>query len=99
MILIFIILISIGQVLIYLITDRFKFKYGKALMLTLILLGHFIIFPKYFIPEPGINKFDCGLPILGITLAFWIVGNAITLLTHIFYSVVKKRISPTHNNS
>ncbi|PSR56161.1 hypothetical protein AHMF7605_22975 [Adhaeribacter arboris] len=94
MILNFIILISVSQLLLYLIIDKLNFRYGKVLILTLILVGHFFIFPKYFYPEPNSDGVNCGMPVLGITFAFWVFGSAITLLVHSIYSFIKNRINP-----
>lgn len=90
MILIFIILISIVQILCYLVIDSFKIRNGKNLLLTAILLGHFFLFPHYFSPEYDTDRVNCAMPILGITLGFWVLGGGLAVVTHFIYYLIRK---------
>lgn len=96
MILKWIILISIGQIKLYLISDRLKLKHASVFIFLPILIGHFFILPKYFYPEPDPDGVNCGMPILGVTLAFWIFGGGIASGTHLIYYLIKKK--KTHIN-
>ena len=85
-----IILISIFQICIYLISDKMKLNYSRILVLYLFLIGYFFFLPKFFYPEPDPNGINCGMPILGITLVFWIIGGGIATTIHVIYFLVKK---------
>jgi len=85
-----IILISVGQIILYLISDRLKLKYGRVIIFLSILISHFFILPQYFFPEPVQDRINCGMPVLGITLAFWFIGGGIASTTHLIYYLIKK---------
>ncbi|MCC6723210.1 MAG: hypothetical protein IT258_01780 [Saprospiraceae bacterium] len=63
-------------------------KQWRTLIFVIFMLSNFILFPiVYPIPEyPDGPK--CGMPILGITLGFWTIGNIFTILTHLFFKAV-----------
>lgn len=65
-------------------------KYGKAIMFLVILIGHFFIFPRFFYHEFGPNRINCGLPILGITLAFWGLGGGTAIIVHAIYNRIRR---------
>ncbi len=83
-------LIAIGQIGLYLLWDKTNKKYGKSVIFLLILIAHFFIFPSYYYPEPKPGGINCGLPILGTTFAFWIVGGGATIIVHTLYYILKK---------
>jgi hypothetical protein len=97
MILKLIILVSMGQIFLYLVLEKLDLKYGKSILFLLILIGHFFIFPQFFYPQPDSNQFNCGLPILGITLAFWVIGGSTTILVHTIYYLIRKLLKSKYN--
>ena len=92
MILKLMILVSLCQIILYIITDRLKIKYLKIIILFSILFAYFFVLPKYFYPEPSPDGVNCGMPILGVNIAFWVFGTFIAFLSHlVYYYVVKKK--------
>lgn len=89
MIIHWILLITLGQIVLYLFADWAKLNYVRTILFLAILAGHIFIFPTFFYPEPDPQGLNCGLPILGISCAFWIVGGGITILTHFIYYLIK----------
>lgn len=93
MIYLFLVLVPAVQWGIYLFLDRNQFPFRKWMVLIALLIGHIFIFPRLFYPEYDSNGINCGMPILGIHLAFCIFGIPMTLLVHmIYYLNIKKRI-------
>ncbi|MCB0633426.1 MAG: hypothetical protein R2824_02995 [Saprospiraceae bacterium] len=90
MILPWIILFSIGQIIGYRITDHFGFRTGRILILLSVLIHYFFILPPWFFPESDTEGINCGMPALGITLAFWIVGGAMAIIVHLAYYFYRK---------
>ena len=90
MILILIFSISTLQFLLYYLNYR---KIKKEFLSTIILFGilacYYFILPKMFYPEPRTDGINCGLPILGLTFAFWIFGSIAALITHIIWVIWK----------
>jgi len=90
MIYLFLVLVLTVQWGIYLFLDRNQFPFRKWMVLIALLIGHLFVFPRLF--YLGYNS-NCGMPILGIHLAFCIFGIPMTLLVHmIYYLSIKKRI-------
>jgi hypothetical protein len=87
MILKLIILLSICQIVLYRLLDKLGFKYGKSMLFLVILIGHFVVFPPYFYPKPNPDRVACGLPVLGVMLAFWIFGAGVSTIIHVLYEV------------
>jgi hypothetical protein len=87
MILTIISLVTIFQLCLYLALDSKGYRQGKGIVFGLIILANFVVFPTIMIQqiefEPGDVR--CGMPALGITLAFLIFGNVIALMTHLIY--------------
>src|SRR5690349_10193669 len=90
MILLMILFVSFFQVVLYLLLDRTTVKKLKVFVLLLLLACHLFVFPKLFYPKlpPGAV---CGMPIVGVILAFWIFGSLITTLTHVAYLFVTRK--------
>lgn len=88
MILRLIILICVLQILLYILIDQLNIKYAKGLILFAILYAHIFVLPGYFIPAPKPGGVNCGMPMMAITLGFWIFGGGVTLLTHYIYSII-----------
>lgn len=90
MILQFIVLVSVCQLMAYLIGQKFKVNYSKSIILTAVLIGYFFIFPSFFRPEFEPNQIRCGMPMFGIMMGFWMFGTLFALITPIlFYSFSK----------
>ncbi len=85
-------MISIVQIGLYLFLDNKKIKNGKSIAFATLLMGHLFILPQFFFPEPDPNGINCGMPVLGITLAFWVIGGGATVLMHILYFFLRKLI-------
>jgi hypothetical protein len=90
MILLFIIAASILQLISYYLLDQYTIKVPSYVILILLLVGHLFLFPQFFYPEPNPNGPGCGMPILGITLAFWLFGTVAAVLSHFFWIKVLK---------
>lgn len=87
MILLFLILISLFQLLTYYLLDKYKLKFSKTLVFILVLLGYYFLFPQYFFPEPRKDGINCGIPVLAILLGFWVFGTIAALITHILWII------------
>lgn len=90
MILAVIVLILLGQVSLYLLMDRFKIRLGKAFIVVAVLILYFFVLPPCFYPEsdPDPDAINCGMPLLGINLAFWIIGGGGALFAHFIYYLI-----------
>ncbi|MDT0648416.1 hypothetical protein RM545_17120 [Zunongwangia sp. F260] len=95
MILLFIIAISFVQFGLYYLNRKYKTKLPNFVILVIILICYFFVFPGFFYPEPKTDGINCGLPIFGITFAFWIFGTIAALITHFGYKRLKKALSTT----
>ncbi|HFA52103.1 MAG TPA: hypothetical protein ENJ95_24060 [Bacteroidetes bacterium] len=76
-----------------------NWKHGKTITFLMVLIGHLFIFPRFFYPEPDPNGINCGMPILGITLAFWIIGGGGTVIIHLLYYFISKFVKYKLNKS
>ena len=90
MILFFIFIISLVQYGFYCITFFYKLKIPSFVILTILTVGHLFIFPSFFYPEMDSNEPHCGMPILGVTLAFWVFGLISAFITHLSWVFIKK---------
>ena len=79
------------QILVYVIADDRRVGWLKTLVLGLMLTLHFFVLPSYFYPTTPTDRVNCGLPALGVTLGFWIVGGGMTLLTHFIYPTTRSK--------
>lgn len=95
MILYWILLTSIGQLILYLILNKLKLNLGGIFILIAVLGCYFFIFPSYFYPEPNPdpNHAQCGMPLLAINFGFWIIGGVSAVLLHLVYYLILKRKS------
>jgi hypothetical protein len=76
--------------MLYLFADILHLKYGKLLALLIVWIGYFLVLPLFFFPEldPS-DRHRCGMPIVGIMFAFWIIGGGISLLVHLIYCFLR----------
>lgn len=88
-ILLLIILVAISQLGIYFILDQTNKKHGKTILFILVLMAHFFVFPPYYYPQPVPGGTNCGMPLLGIMLVFWLIGGGITVIIHVGYHLSK----------
>ncbi len=86
MITLFLVVLSGFQLAAYKWLDLQKKAVWKKTTLLLILIGHCTVFPQFFKLEAS----SCGMPLLGVYMAFWILGNIITLLVHLSYHLVNR---------
>lgn len=86
------ILMFIIQVIGYILLDKYNLSNWKYLLLATGLILDFFVLPDYFMPEYKEGEFRCGMPALGITLAFWIFGGGLIVSTHIVYVFVRTLI-------
>jgi len=89
-----IVTILIAQIICYLTLDKLNLSAWRYLILALIMLVYIFVLPAYFIPDNPKTEPRCGMPELGITLAFWLFGGGTTLITHLTYSVMNKANKP-----
>ncbi len=75
------------QVIGYVLLDRYNLSAWKYLIFGIILVLHFFVLPGYFFPNNPTHEPMCGMPVLAITLGFWILGGGVTLMTHVIYMV------------
>ena len=84
------ILMFVIQVCCYIALDKYHLSKWKYLVLLLGLVLDFIILPEYFMPQYKEGELRCGLPSMGVLLAFWVFGGGSIILTHIIYIIVQK---------
>jgi len=72
-------LIQVGK---YYILERSDSRKWRPIVLGIGFILNLFILPDLFIPEPRKGEAHCGMPILGITLSFWIFGSCLLLITH-----------------
>lgn len=88
---IIIVLISLCQLGVYIISNLIKLKHAKSVILLLVMIGHFFIFPGLFFPKPEQNNPSCGMPSFAITLIFWIFGTLFAFITHLLFYIFSKK--------
>jgi hypothetical protein len=81
------------QLISYLLIDKYNAPKWKYLIFGLIMVGYIFIIPSFFFPDNPNNEPQCGMPLLGITLAFWILGCGTVIITHVFYLLIKRIIT------
>ncbi len=85
-----ILIILLIQIIGYLILDKINLRAWKYSILGVLLIAYIFILPSYFIPDNHNNEPRCGMPALGITLVFWVLGCGTTLLAHLIYVFIRK---------
>lgn len=93
MILLFIIGISLVQFALYYLNWKYKTILPDFVILLILLACYFFVFPKFFYPEPKPDRINCLIPTLGITLEFWFFGTISGVVTHIIWSIKKRKAS------
>lgn len=91
MILLFIIFISFVRLLLYYFIEKYSLKFPKPILLVLVLIGYYFVFPQYFMPEPKGDGINCGMPAMGILLGFWVFGTIAGIATHIIWIIKSQK--------
>lgn len=86
------------QVCGYILLDLYHLSKWKYALLAIGLLLDFFILPGYFMPVYKEGELHCGMPAMGITLAFWILGGGLLIVTHTVYVLVKTLIKAKKSN-
>ena len=76
------ILMALIQVGTYYILERSDSRKWRPIVLGIGFILNLFILPDLFIPEPRKGEAHCGMPVLGVTLGFWIFGSGLLLITH-----------------
>ena len=90
MILLFILAVCALQYGLYLLNESSKPKIPSVLIAILFLPLHFFVFPQLFFPPPRPDGINCGMPQLGVMLAFWVFGTLGVMATHILWTFKRK---------
>lgn len=86
MILLVIAVLTLVHILILFLIEKNKIKVRRMWVLIAFLFLYFFILPKLFYPKTQPDGINCGMPIMAITLAFWLFGGLASLITHVVYS-------------
>ena len=98
MIILTIALISIIQLIAYVISFKLKVKMLNIVILISVLICYYTLIPEFFFPEPVDGETNCGLPTMAVNFSFWTFGTISAIGTHILGLVLKAlRFSQTKN--
>lgn len=78
-------LMALIQARTYYLLEKFDARKWRPVVLGIEFFLNLFILPDLFIPEPRKGNAGCGMPVLGITLGFWIFGSGHLLFTHFAY--------------
>jgi hypothetical protein len=85
--------ILITQLMAYFIFDKNKITHGRSITFLLILCIYLFLLPYIFYPNIKVERgYVCGLPIVAMFMAFWGFGCGLTLLTHLIYGFIRRRL-------
>ncbi|WP_435261848.1 hypothetical protein [Tenacibaculum sp. nBUS_03] len=87
--------ISFVQFGLYYLNRKYGQKIPEFLILLTFLICYFLVIPRFFYPEPRPDGINCGMPVLGITLGFWIFGTIAGIATHIIWKIIKYKSTKT----
>ena len=90
MILLFIFGVSILQYALYFFNAKSHTKIPGFIITVLFLIGHFYVFPQLFFPDRSPAGINCGMPALGIMLAFWVFGTVAILITYTSFKLTTR---------
>ncbi len=78
------------QVILYLLLHNVK--YGQLAVLAVLLILHFFLLPKLFLPERYTPEegYQCALPTVATYFFFWVFGGGVTLITHACYYFIRR---------
>jgi len=79
--------VSFIQILLYYAIKKYNLKFPKTILLILVLIGYYFVFPQYFMPEPRVDVINCGMPTMAVLLSFWVFGTIAGLVTHIVWMI------------
>ena len=66
--------------ILYLFRKRETFGLQWVVSIGFLLL-YFLLFPELILYTSGVRDQECGIPIVGIYLAFWVFGTAATIVS------------------
>ncbi|APD06313.1 hypothetical protein UJ101_00776 [Flavobacteriaceae bacterium UJ101] len=86
-------MVSFFQFSLYWLKDYYGFIISNRIILLLILIGYYFIFPSFFVPELNIEKkFYCGPPpLISTTFFFVCFGTLSATIIHLTYSSFSKK--------
>ncbi len=87
---------SLLQLALYFLSYRMKWKFPDFLILVIFLVLYYVALPQFFYPEPRPSGVNCGMPVLAITMAFWIIGTIAAVLTHFLWKLILLKINKRH---
>jgi uncharacterized membrane protein YozB (DUF420 family) len=84
--------LSLFQIILLLFVDNNKnIKYGRLIVFVIFLLVYIFLLPALFYPEfSDKDKFRCGMPLMAMYFAFWVIGIGLTILIQFFYFLCNK---------
>lgn len=81
------------QVICYFLLDKYNIAKWKSFIFGLLIIGYIFIIPsRFFLDNPN-NETMCGMPMVAITFAFWLLGCGTVIITHLAYIAIKKILS------
>ena len=83
----FILATCIVQGVAYYLVRKHSSRLLPFLILGIFIMAHWYLFPKLFIPKPVHGEF-CGNPLLGIYLAFIMIGTGLSVVTHFIFPLI-----------
>jgi hypothetical protein len=79
---------SLLQLALYFLSYRMRWKFPDFLILIIFLVLYYAFLPQFFYPEPRRDGVNCGMPILAITMVFWIIGTIAGVLIHFLWKLI-----------
>ena len=83
-----VILIAFIQAMIYIWLERLNLSGWQWVVFLALMVGHFWLFPQWQINAtiPDDPESRCGMPIFGITMAYWMFGGLSSTLIHFYFA-------------
>ncbi len=82
--------VAVLQIGSYLLLNKLGWPKAKWLVLLILLLLHYRVFPPLFMPALPEGE-ACGMPVLGVILGFWVIGGISALLIHFSFLVLTRK--------
>jgi len=88
--------LTLLQIVLYIWAERKHKPYIKSVVLLVLLFCYIIPLPNYFVQQidTSPDRYQCGLVVLPIYFAFWILGCGAAILLHLifwFVNYLKRR--------
>lgn len=82
--------ITMVQLIGFVILDKYKLGKWKMLIFLLVIVLYVFVLPNYYISKVLVeNGVQCGLPSIAITLGFWIFGCGTAIIFSLLYRLIK----------